>query len=96
MQFDLSIIESYTMESNEILRNQVFEILNNQLRSKNPPEVKETYDRLIMKGHDDIDVRKMLGQCLMVELFDVLKFQKPFDLKRYVKNLRALPKEPFE
>lgn len=84
------------MESNEILRNQVFEILNNQLKSKNPPEVQETYDGLIEKGHDDVDVRKIIGQCLMVELFDVFKYQKTFDLERYVKNLRALPKEPFE
>ena len=40
--------------------------------------------------------RQMIGQCLAVELFDVLKHGKPYNNERYVKNLIALPKEPFD
>ena len=84
------------METNEILREQIFEIIKNQLRDNDPPETKTTYDRLIKKGFDDFQARQMIGQCLAVELFDVMKFGKPYNNERYIKNLKALPKEPFD
>ena len=84
------------METNEILREQIFEIIKNQLRDNDPPETKSTYDRLIKNGFDDFQTRQMIGQCLAVELFDVMKFGKPYNNERYIKNLKALPKEPFE
>ncbi|MDD2636415.1 MAG: hypothetical protein PHW82_13065 [Bacteroidales bacterium] len=59
-----------TIEINETLREQIFEIIKNQLRDNDPPETKITYDRL--------------------------KNRKPYNNVRYVKNLLALPKKPFE
>jgi hypothetical protein len=47
-------------------------------------------------GFDDFQTRQMIGQCLAVELFDVMKNRKPFNNQRYTKNLLALPEEPFE
>jgi hypothetical protein len=47
-------------------------------------------------GYSDNDARMMVGQCVSVEIFDVLKHGKPFDEKRYIKNLKNLPKEPFD
>ena len=38
----------------------------------------------------------MIGQCLAVELFEILKYKKPYDNERYIKNLAKLPKEPFD
>jgi len=84
------------VETNENLREQIFEIIKNQLRENNPPETKATYDRLRKQGYDDFETRQMIGQCLAVELFDVLKFGKPYNNERYVKNLKALPQEPFD
>ena len=85
-----------TMETNEKLREQIFEIINNQLRANDPPETKITFDRLRKKGFDDFQTRQMIGQCLAVELFDVMKYGKPYNNERYIKNLLALPKEPFD
>ena len=84
------------MESNEIMREQIFEIVNNQLRDNDPPETKATYNRLKKQGFDDLQTRQMIAQCIAVELFEVLKFKKPFDNERYIKNLNGLPKEPFD
>ncbi len=84
------------METNEILRKQIFAILKNQLRDNNPPETKTNYDRLRKQGYDDFQTRQMIGQCIMVEIFDVLKSGKPYNNERYIKNLSALPKEPFD
>ena len=85
-----------TMETNVILREQIFEIIKNQLRDNDPPETKNTYDRLMKSGFDDFETRQMIGQCLAGELFDVMKFGKPYNNERYIKNLIALPKEPFD
>lgn len=88
--------DTATMESNEILREQIFEIIKNQLRDNDPPETRITYDRLIQNGSDDFQTRQMIGQCLAVELFEVTKYKKPYNNERYIKNLKALPKEPFD
>ncbi len=82
------------MESPELFREQVFKIIKNQLRNNDPPETKETYDRLRELGYDDYETRQLIGQCLVVELFGIFKFSKPFNLERYIKNLKALPEEP--
>lgn len=84
------------MESNEIVREQIFEIIKNQLRDNTPPETKLTYDRLREQGYDDYETRQMIGQCIAVEIFDILKHDKTFSIERYVENLKALPKEPFD
>jgi hypothetical protein len=83
------------MKNNEILRNQIFEIINNQIKGNDPPETKITYDRLIKQGFSDVETKQFIGQCIAVELFQALKFKKPFDEKRYIRNLNNLPKEPF-
>ena len=84
------------METNEILREQIFEIIKNQIRDNDPPETKATFDRLQKLGFDDFQTRQMIGQCLAVELFDVMKNRKPLNNQRYTKNLLALPKEPID
>ena len=85
-----------TMEINEKIREQIFEIIKNQLKGNDPPETKTTFDRLQKQGFDDFQTRQMIGQCLAVELFDVMKFGKSYNNARYIKNLLALPKEPFD
>ena len=84
------------MEPNEKLREQIFEIIKNQLRDNDPPETKATYDRLRKQGYDDFKTRQLIGQCLSIELFDVMKFGKPYNNDRYVNNLKALPEELFD
>ena len=84
------------MKSNEIIREQIFEIVDNQIRDGKPPETKQTYYRLVKMGYNDIDAKKYIGQCVAVEIFNIMKHHKPFDEKRYVQNLLNLPKEPFE
>jgi hypothetical protein len=84
------------MVANEKIREQIFEIIKNQLRDNDPPETKSTFDRLRKQGFDDFQTRQMIGQCLAVELFEVMKFGKPYNNARYIKNLLALPKEPFD
>jgi len=84
------------METNEILREQIFEIIKNQLKNNDPPETKIKYDQLIKAGYNDFQTRQMIGQCLAVELFEIIKKGKPFNNARFIKNLKKLPEEPFD
>ena len=84
------------METNEVLRKQIFGIIGNQLRANNPPETKATLIRLKKEGFNDFQTRQLIGQCVVVEIFDSIKNRKPFNEKRYIKNLKALPKNPVD
>jgi len=84
------------METNEVMRKEIFKIINNQIRANKPPETKLAFKRLTDLGYDDFVTKQLIGQCLAVELFGMLKHKKPFDEQRYIKNLNRLPKEPLD
>jgi hypothetical protein len=84
------------MKPNKIVHDQILQVVDNQIRDENPPEAKRTYNRLIEMGYSNIDAKKYIGQCVAVEIFNIMKHNQPFDEKRYVQNLLNLPKEPFE
>jgi hypothetical protein len=84
------------MKTNEILREQIFEIVENQMTANNPPETKKAYQRLLTDGYSKFQAKQFIGQCVAVELFKILKFKEPFNEIRYIKNLQKLPEEPFD
>ena len=84
------------MKENKILQQIIFDIIENQVRDANPPETKQTLERLLQSGYSEADTKKYIGQCVAVELFHVMNHQQPFNEKRYVQNLLNLPKEPFD
>jgi hypothetical protein len=84
------------MESNKIVRKQIFEIIEDQIKNNNPPETNLTFKRLIKDGYNKSDTKKLIAQCIAIEIFDVIKYGNTFDEKRFIKNLKQLPKEPFD
>ncbi|MBL7132039.1 MAG: hypothetical protein ISS45_11690 [Candidatus Omnitrophica bacterium] len=83
-------------KTNPVLKHEILEVVNNQLESLDPPETKQTYDRLIADGISDQEARRLIGCVVSSEIFDVLKQQQPFDNSRFVKALNKLPKLPWE
>ena len=81
------------MKPNEIIRDEIFQIIKNQLDSNDPPETKITYDRLISLGYNEFETKQLIEQCVSLEIFDVIKNKKPFNKSRYIQNLNLLPKE---
>jgi hypothetical protein len=73
------------------LEEAVFEAINNQIENNDPPETKQTYDRLMkeIKNHDE--VMEYLGVVMRSEILDILESKKPFNRKRYVERLNRLP-----
>lgn len=79
---------------NPHLKAAFLEAVENQLADNDPLETKETLDRLVKQGISEEDAKLYIAQAVCVEVFDVMKHQKEFDLDRYVKNLKRLPDEP--
>ena len=71
-------------------------VLEAQISKGDPPETRETFDRLVASGIPSSEAWRLLSVALMCELFDVLKDERTFDLERYVTMLKALPKVPAE
>lgn len=78
----------------EAVRATLFEVIENQLRSNDPPEAQETLRRLVAEGHTHDEAMKLIACALAIEIFDVLKTQAPYDHARYAANLKRLPELP--
>jgi hypothetical protein len=75
-------------------RRAIFEAIDNQLRDNDPPETRETLDRLIASGHTKAESRELIAAVLAAEIFHVLGQQEEFDQARYVAALHRLPELP--
>ena len=74
----------------------VIQAIKEQIRLNEPPETKETFDRLRREGHAKEEVYRLLGCVLTSEIYDVMKHERVFDRDLYAQQLRALPKLPWE
>lgn len=81
-------------KSSEIARKAILEVVNNQIRDGNPPETRETFDRLVSTGLEKDEARRLIGYVVASEIFDILKHRQPYNQERYVKALRKLPELP--
>ncbi len=82
------------MEENPYLKSAILEVVDNQLEANDPPETRQTFDRLISEGYSEEDAKKLIGWVVTSEIFDVLKKQEPFNPERFAKALHELPKIP--
>jgi hypothetical protein len=83
-------------ETNPKLKGSFIEVVENQIRDNDPPEAKETFERLISDGVSEEDAKIYIGQAICVEIWDTMKNKKEFNSQRYVRNLKRLPAEPSE
>ena len=84
------------MKVNLRAREIIFNIIEEQIKNDDPPETSLTFSRLKKEGFDDFTIKQLIGQCVAIEVYNMMKFKMPFDKIRYLKNLGKLPKEPFE
>ncbi|KGY09540.1 hypothetical protein [Vibrio sinaloensis] len=79
-------------EENQVLEeSHLIEVVENQLEDGNPIKVKETLMRLIMTGTPRDEAVAMMACAMSIEIFDVMKNDGEFNLKRYSENLDRLP-----
>ena len=81
-------------ETNPQLGEEMKNVVWNQIRQNDPPETKQTYDRLISEGFSEEEVIRQIAVVVAAEIYDVMKSNKPFNQKRYIQRLHDLPHEP--
>ena len=84
------------MKTNPYLKAATLQVINNQIRANDPPETKQTLDRLISEGYSREEAKELIGCVVSSEIFNILKEQEEFNLERFVGALRNLPKLPWE
>ncbi|CAH8199831.1 hypothetical protein [Vibrio aestuarianus] len=79
-------------DENQIMDDAILiETVENQLAEGNPIKVKETLMRLMMTGSSREDAVASMACALAIEVFDVMKNEGEFNLKRYSEHLDMLP-----
>ncbi len=82
--------------SEEAFQNQLFEVVNEQMDSNNPPETAATFKRLLNADFSHLEAKMLVAQCVSFEMVSVVTEKKPFNLKRFIKNLNKLPNVNFD
>ena len=82
--------------TNPYLKMAFMEVVENQIRDNDPPETRETLERLKSEGISEEDAKLYIGQAVCIEVWNILKNKKEFNRDRFVRNLKNLPKEPKE
>lgn len=78
----------------QVLKKAILEVVDNQLAANDPPETKQTLERLISEGYSESEAKEFIGAVVVSEVFEVLQAQEVFDEKRYVAALNKLPEIP--
>jgi len=84
------------MKEHAIAKAAVFEVVDKQLLANDPPETRQTCDRLIAEGYSEEEVKVQIACVVTAELFAIVKNQEPFNLERYIRNLSLLPQLPLD
>jgi len=83
-------------EYNPRLKKTILQVVSNQLRMNDPPETKSTLNRLISEGYSKQDAKELIGAVVSAHIYEMLKEQHVFDNAKYIKDLKRLPKLPWE
>lgn len=70
------------------------EVVENQLRDNNPPETRETLERLLQEGHSEKEAKGLIAAAIAAETCRIMKENSPFDHDRFVASLNKLPLLP--
>ena len=85
-----------TPDTNPELGKMILEVVENQIRDNDPPETKQTIERLKADGYTADEARRMVATAVTVELFHIMRDREMFNRKRFVWNLAHLPREPWD
>lgn len=83
-------------ENGRMAQEALVEVVDNQIRDNEPPETKETFERLMKEGYSELDSKKLIANVVSYELFGMLKRKEVYNADRYIKALKSLPKLPGE
>lgn len=83
-------LEAEDRKSSQIVRRAILGAVENQLTADDPPETRQTLERLIAAGYSRQQAMKMIGGALTEEMWEMLHDQKEHDPARYKARLDRL------
>lgn len=76
--------------ANRQLKKNIQEVVDNQLKSNDPPCTKDIFNKLIDAGYSKSEAKDKIGAVVLAEIYDILKDGRPFDEAKYQKALEEL------
>ena len=76
--------------TNPRLKALILEVVENQIRASDPPETRQTFERLLAAGYSRKQAMEMIGSALVEEIWGMLHERKPFDRARFTLLLEQL------
>ena len=81
-------------EYNPHAQRAILEAVDNQLEENDPPEVRDTFNRLRDEGFSELDTKKLIASALVYEMWGIMKEGKEYNAENYIKLLKDLPNLP--
>lgn len=78
------------------LKKIILEIVDNQLKTNDPPCTKATYEKLLDSGYSKSEAKDKIGAVVLTEIYDILKAGKSYDEVRYQKSLEELVQQSID
>ena len=71
------------LTTNPRLRALILEVVEGQVRDNDPPETRQTLERLLAAGYPRKQAVERIGSALVEEIWAMLHERKPFDRARF-------------
>ncbi len=91
----MKVVGDKTM-ANLRLKKIILEVVDNQLKTNDPPCTKATYEKLLNAGYSKSEVKDKIGAVALTEIYDILKAGKSFDEARYQKSLEEMVQQSLD
>ena len=77
-------------ENNPYLKATLLEVVDNQLNDNDPPETRETLNRLIADGYSEEKAKERIASVLVTHIYEVMHNSKQFDSEKYKRDLSKM------
>ena len=81
------------MSNDKTVRDAMLDTVLNQINTNDPPEARDTYDRLIDEGASNSQALRLMADALRIEMNRMLSEATPFDNERYAALLAKVKME---
>lgn len=78
------------------LKKMILEVVDNQLKTNDPPCTKACYEKLLDSGYSKSEAKDKIGAVALTEIYDILKAGKSFDEAKYQKSLEEIVQQSID
>lgn len=75
---------------NPHLKATILEVVDNQIRDGEPPETRQTFERLVAAGYAEDQAKEMIGSAVVEDIWGMLHEGRMFDRERFAGFLEKL------